>query len=121
MDETKFLSDLHKTYKNKGLEIIGISFENPASLEGKIERVKELKEFFNAEYDFCIGGDASKKTAELVLPALDKIMSFPTTLYIDKDGVIRKIHTGFNGPGTGPYFLKYAEQTNKFVQALLNE
>lgn len=121
MDETKFLTDLHKTYKHKDLEVIGISFENPPSLEGKIERVKELKEFFNAEYDFCIGGDASKKTAELVLPALDKIMSFPTTLYIDKDGVIRKIHTGFNGPGTGPYFLKYAEQTNKFVQELLNE
>jgi thiol-disulfide isomerase/thioredoxin len=121
MDETKFLSSLHKTYSNQGLEVIGISFENPTTLEGKIERVKELKKFFEAEYDFCIGGDASKKTAEMVLPALDKVMSFPTTLYIDKDGVIRKIHTGFNGPGTGPYYLKYAEQTNKFVQTLLNE
>lgn len=121
MDETKFLTSLHKTYKDQGLEVIGISFENPTTLEGKIERVKELKEYFDAEYDFCIGGDASKKTAELVLPALEKVMSFPTTLYIDKDGVIRKIHTGFNGPGTGPYFLKYAEQTNKFVQTLLNE
>ena len=121
MDETKFLTSLHKTYHKQGLEIIGISFENPATLEGKIERVKELKDYFGAEYDFCIGGDASKKTAELVLPALDKVMSFPTTLYIDKDGVIRKIHTGFNGPGTGPYFLKYAEQTNKFVQSLLSE
>lgn len=121
MDETKFLTTLHKTYKDQGLEVIGISFENPTTLEGKIERVKELVNYFDAEYDFCIGGDASKKTAEMVLPALDKVMSFPTTLYIDKDGVIRKIHTGFNGPGTGPYFLKYAEQTNKFVQMLLNE
>ena len=121
MDETKFLTSLYKTYHKQGLEVIGISFENPTTLEGKIDRVKELKEYFGAEYDFCIGGDASKKTAELVLPALDKVMSFPTTLYIDKDGVIRKIHTGFNGPGTGPYFLKYAEQTNKFVQTLLSE
>ncbi len=119
MDETKFLTNLHKSYKDQGLEIIGISFENPPTLEGKIERVQGLKDYFGAEYDFCIGGNADKKTAEQAIPALEKVMSFPTTIYIDKDGVIRKIHTGFNGPGTGPYYLKYAEQTNKFVQSLL--
>ncbi len=121
MDETKFLTQLHNTYKEQGLEVIGISFENPVSLQGKIERVQGLKEHFGATYDFCIGGDASKLTAEAVLPSLNKIISFPTTIYIDKNGIVRKIHTGFYGPGTGSYFLKFAEHTNKFVQQLLNE
>lgn len=121
MDETKFLTDLHKEYKNKGLHVIGIAFENPETLEGKIERVKGLVDFYGADYEFCIGGTASKKEAEKALPALSEVLSFPTTIFIDKDGQIRKIHTGFNGPGTGPYYLKFVESTNKFVQKMLNE
>jgi len=121
MDETKFLTQLHNTYKEQGLEVIGISFENPKTLQEKIDRVQGLKDHFGATYNFCIGGDASKKTAEAVLPALSEVISFPTTIYIDKSGIVRKIHTGFYGPGTGSYFLKFAEHTNKFVQGLLNE
>lgn len=121
MDETKFLKDLYDNYKDQGLHVIGIAFENPESLEGKIERVKELADFYGADYEFCIGGYASKKEAEEALPALSEVLSFPTTIYIDKDGQIRKIHTGFNGPGTGPYYLKFVESTNKFVQKLLSE
>jgi thiol-disulfide isomerase/thioredoxin len=121
MDETKFLLDLHNTYNKQGLEVIGIAFENPKTLEGKIARVQELINHFGAKYDFCIGGDASKKTATEALPALSEILAFPTTIFIDKTGVIRKIHTGFNGPGTGPYHLKFVENTNKFVQQLLKE
>lgn len=121
MDETKFLTELYNTYKDQGLNVIGIAFENPPTLEGKIERVKELVNYFGAEYEFCVGGEASKHVAEEALPALSEVMSFPTTLFIDKDGQIRKIHTGFNGPGTGPYYLKFVESTNKFVQQLLNE
>jgi thiol-disulfide isomerase/thioredoxin len=121
MDETKFLVDLHNTYSKQGLEVIGIAFENPKTLEGKIARVQELVDHFGAKYDFCVGGDASKKTATAALPALSEILAFPTTIYIDKTGAVRKIHTGFNGPGTGPYHLKFLENTNKFVQQLLKE
>ncbi len=121
MDETKFLTDLHNTYGPQGLEVIGVAFETPKTLEGKIERVKELTAYFGAKYDFCIGGDASKKTAEAAIPAISQILAFPTTIFIDKNGVVRKIHTGFNGPGTGPYHLKFVETTNKFVQKLLKE
>jgi thiol-disulfide isomerase/thioredoxin len=121
MDETAFLSDLHNSYREQGLRVIGISFENPTTLQGKIERVNESKEHFNASYDFCIGGDASKQTAASVLPALSDVLSFPTTIYIDKSGVVRKIHTGFNGPGTGAYYLKFAENTRSFVTKLLSE
>lgn len=121
MDETKFLNDLYANYKDKGLHIIGIAFENPETLEGKIERVKELADYYGIEYELCIGGYASKKEAELALPALSEVLSFPTTIFIDKDGQIRKIHTGFNGPGTGPYYLKFVESTNKFIQKMLNE
>ncbi len=121
MDETKFLTELHKTYKNRGLEIIGLSFEVPEGLQDKIERVKGLKAHFGAEYEFLVAGNASKKEAEEAIPALSNVLSFPTTIFIDKDGVIRKVHTGFYGPGTGSYYLEYVSEIQTFVQSLLNE
>jgi len=121
MDETQFLTELHQNYGSEGLEIIGVAFENPESLEDKIKRVQALKSHFGSEYTFCIGGDASKSTATSVIPALSKIISFPTSVFIDKNGVVRRVHTGFYGPGTGAYYMKFVEKTNKLIKEMLSE
>jgi thiol-disulfide isomerase/thioredoxin len=121
MDETKFFTALHKQYNPRGLEIIGLAFEVPEELRDKIIRVKELKSHFGAEYEFLIAGNASKKEAQRALPALSEVSSFPTTIFIDKKGLIRKIHTGFYGPGTGDYYAKYVSEVNTLVEALLSE
>jgi len=52
---------------------------------------------------------------------LNKVMAFPTTIYIDKKGNVRKIYTGFYGPATGENYLKYQEETNRFIEKLLKE
>ncbi len=121
MDETKFLTELHNTYGDQGLEIIGLAFEAPKEMSRKIDRVTELKNHFGAEYEFLIAGNASKREAEEALPFLNQVMSFPTTIFIDKDGVVRKIHTGFYGPGTGQYYIEYVSQMDQFVSSLLKE
>lgn len=121
MDETAFLTQLYDSYHAQGLEIIGLSFEVPESLEDKTKRVRELKDHFQANYEFLIGGKADKHEAEKLLPILNNVVSFPTTIFIDRDGVIRKIHTGFYGPGTGKYYLEYVNQMQSFIQKLLNE
>ena len=121
MDETALFTQFYKAYHDRGLEVIAIAFEKPEKFEDKVERVKELKEHFGADYDFVIGGNASKLEAEKVLPALDKIISFPTAIFIDKNGEIRKIHTGFYGPGTGTYYVNYVASTKQFIEKLLDE
>jgi len=121
MDETKFLTELHKSYQPEGLEIIGLAFEIPKNLNDKITRVKDLKSHFDSKYEFLIAGNASKKEAEKALPALSEISSFPTTIFIDKKGAIRKIHTGFYGPGTGAYYTEYVSEVKALVEELLNE
>lgn len=32
---------------------------------------------------------------------LNDVLVYPTTIYIDKKGKVRRIHTGFNGSVTG--------------------
>jgi hypothetical protein len=52
---------------------------------------------------------------------LNAIMAFPTTIYIDKKGEVRKIYTGFSGPATGDAYTKYVKETTLFIEGLLNE
>ena len=52
---------------------------------------------------------------------LNDIIAFPTTIFIGKDGKVKKIHTGFNGPGTGKYYEEFVEDFNQTVNRLLNE
>jgi hypothetical protein len=52
---------------------------------------------------------------------LNKFMAFPTTIIIDKKGEVRKIHTGFSGPGTGKYYTEFAEEFDKLITDLLAE
>jgi hypothetical protein len=52
---------------------------------------------------------------------LNKIISFPTAIFIGKDGSVRKVHTGFNGPGTGTYYTDFIKEIDLFVRLLLKE
>ncbi len=52
---------------------------------------------------------------------LSDILSYPTLIFIGKDGKVRTIHTGFSGPGTGEEYTQYVTQTRQLVQRLLRE
>jgi len=55
------------------------------------------------------------------LPQIKKISAFPTSIFIDKKGKIRKIDSGFNGPATGEYYTKFKKEFEQFVEKLLAE
>ena len=59
--------------------------------------------------------------ASEALPMLNAVMAFPTTIYIDKKGFVRKIYTGFYGPATGNKYIDYVLETNRFIEKLLSE
>ena len=52
---------------------------------------------------------------------LSEIISFPTAIFIGRDGQVKKVHTGFSGPGTGTYYTEYTKETELFIQQLLQE
>jgi peroxiredoxin len=121
MDETKFLSGFYDAYKNKGVEVIGLAFERATDLNKAISNINRLKARFNAHYEFLITEKTGKDQASAALPMLNTIMAFPTTIYIDKKGTVRKIYTGFSGPATGEKYTSYVQETTTFVEQLLKE
>jgi hypothetical protein len=78
-----------------------------------------LKERYNIEYPLLFGGPTT--SAAKTLPMLSGINGYPTTIYIDRKGMVRKIYTGINGPATGSEYEKWMDDTISLVEKLLAE
>jgi thiol-disulfide isomerase/thioredoxin len=119
MDETRFLVNFKK--KNPSVEIIGLAFEKSLEPTFVNPKIQKLKSRFGVTYPILLAGKNDKADASDKLPMLNKIISFPTTIIIDKKGIVRQIHTGFSGPGTGEYYLKFVEEFGRFMEKLERE
>ncbi len=121
LDESLYYNELYSKYQSQGLQVIPVAFERSEDFETSSHRVKRYLTNLDITYPGYIGGQASKKVASQTFPMLNQIISFPTSIFIDKTGTVRKIHTGFYGPGTGEFYTRYTERTDLFVKQLLSE
>lgn len=121
IDEAAFLAPWYKENRNRGVEVIALTFERKDDIGFARERVGKLIKRFDIQYDILFAGLADKDSASEKLQALNAVLSFPTTLFIDKKGSVRKIHTGYTGPATGKYYTDFIKEFNETVTNLLNE
>ena len=87
---------------------------------------KSLKKFqqrLNVQYPMLITGAKTSDSlrTEKTLPQITPIKMFPTTIFIGKDGKVKKIDTGFTGPGTGTHYTDFVRRFNETVNVLLQE
>ena len=123
MDETNyFVSSYYPKYHDKGVEIIGLAYERTTDFAKSQRTVAQLKTHFDVPYPLLITGyTPGKGDPEKSLPMLADFKGFPTTIIIDKHGDVRKIHTGFSGPGTGEYYTQFIDEFQKLTNDLLEE
>ena len=112
-DETNFLKTYLEENPDSDVQVIGLAFEryrDAAEADKAIARyVREL----DLPYPVLRAGYYDKKEAAEQLPMLDKVRSYPTLLFVDRDNRVQYIHTGFNGPATSKYGAfqeEFAEQ-----------
>ena len=76
---------------------------------------------FNIPYPILLAqyGGTDKEKFLKKIPMLENIISYPTTIIIDKSGMVNSIHTGFNGPATGQAYLDYKENFKTEIKGLL--
>jgi len=123
MDETAFLSEYYNKNRHRGVEIIGLAYEYTTDWERSIRSLRKFQQRFNVQYPILnteVTVQDSLRT-EKTLPQLTRIKFFPSSIIIDKKGKIRKLDTGFNGPGTGSHHLAYKKEFEETMDALVNE
>lgn len=121
MDETAYLSPFYQEYKSKGVEMVGLAYEQSPEFAKARKRLLKLKARYHIDYPLLVAGTRDKEAAAKTLPMLNHIMAFPTTIILDKKGNVRKIHTGFSGPGTGHYYTEFVQDFQKTITKLLQE
>ena len=119
-DETVFLKDYLANNPNDDLAIIGLAFERYKDVEKSKAVIKTYKEKMGLDYEILYAGSSNKKEASKALPMLNKIISYPTMIFVDKTGKVRRIHTGFSGPATST-FSEFKTNFETFISELLNE
>ena len=121
MDEASFVAPWYWKNKNRGVEVVGVQFERKSDPSYVKNAMENFKRRFDIGYTEVFGGLADKKAVAESFPALNTFLSFPTILFIDKNGKVDKIYTGFTGPATGEYYTQFIKEFNEEVDKLLKE
>ena len=113
LDESKFYVDYMNKNELKDIEFVALAFEYAKTKDDALNSIQKLKKQLGINYPILLAqyGSSDKSRALEKFPMLNKIISYPTTIFLDKNKDVIKIHTGFNGPATGE---KYTEFINKF-------
>ena len=123
LEESKFYVKYLNENPHPDLEFVGLAFEYAPTKEKAFGSIQRLKDRLKIPYPILLAqyGDEDKKLAQEKLPMLNHIISYPTTVFIDKKGEVRRIHTGFNGAATGQKFIDFKEDFDQYVKSLLSE
>lgn len=123
LDETRFYVDYLRNNPHPKLEMVALAFEYAKTKEKAFAGIERLKNRIGVEYPVLLAqvGTSSKSKANEKLPMLNHVLSYPTTIYIDKKGEVRKIHTGFNGPATGEKHEEFKKEFSETLEELLSE
>ncbi len=120
-DEAHFLRDFYQQHRDDGLEVVGLMYEHFEDFDTAAERVKTFRDELNIGYPLLVAGYSDKQQAAETLPMLDRVLAFPTTIFIGRDGQVKRIHSGFSGPGTGEHYTRFVEEFGNYVGELLAE
>jgi peroxiredoxin len=120
-DEAAFLAPLYKDYRDKGLEIVSLQFEHFGDFERAAQATQRFRQHYGIEYTTLIAGVSDKDEAAKKLPMLKSFVAFPTTVFIDRKGNVRKIHTGYTGPATGDHYIQFVNEVKTTLDQLLAE
>jgi thiol-disulfide isomerase/thioredoxin len=117
-DEAPFLAELYRRYRDRGLEIVALSFEEAEQLKDPT-RLRAFIRQYGIEYPVLLAGEpgeAQDKLAQAV-----NWNSWPTTFFLGRDGRVRKVHAGFPSRASGEFYHEAKKEFVETVETLLAE
>lgn len=116
-DEAPVLQEFYGRYRDRGLEVVALSFEYTGDAARDIKQVRAFAKRLGVKYPILYAG--SVEDAEKKLSQLDNFGAYPTTIYIGRDGLVKRIYAGFEGKATGERFTRLKSEMEALIQELL--
>jgi thiol-disulfide isomerase/thioredoxin len=120
LDEARVFCKLYDKYKDQGFEVVSLNFEDK-TFEPSKKKMERFIQQTAAKYTFLYVAPRGGAKRDSVLYPIEGQMAFPTGMFIDRKGIIRKVETGFSGPGTGVHYTQFVDETTKLIESLLSE
>ena len=118
-DEAPFLTELHKEFHARGLEVVGLFFENDSDPSVVRPRVLSFVTRYEVPFPILVSGTTNEASAKL--PQLSNFSVFPTTIVLGRDGQVRSVHAGFASAATGEAHARLMREQRALVEQLLAE
>lgn len=117
-DEAQYLVQLDKKYRDKGLAIVALDFEEPEQ-QGNLDREKAFVKQYGVEYTYLIAGAPAEMWEKV--PQAVNLNTWPATIFIGRDGLVKGIHSGFASPASGAFNQQLQAEFTSKIEALLAE
>jgi thiol-disulfide isomerase/thioredoxin len=118
-DAAPVLTSLWRKYHSRGLEIVGLAYEVTGDPAADGRQLRIFRDKFDVPYDLLLAGTNDTQAAAATQPQLIGFTSFPTSIFIGRDGKVRKIHAGFYGPAMGQAHTNMVRQFEQTIEQLL--
>jgi thiol-disulfide isomerase/thioredoxin len=117
-DEAQYLVQLDKQYRNKGLAIVALDFEEPEQ-QASLARERAFVKQYGVKYTYLIAGAPAEMWEKV--PQLVNLNTWPATVFIGRDGHVRSIHAGFASPASGEFNEQLKKEFTAKIEQLLAE
>jgi len=107
IDELGFLGPWYEKNKNLGVQVVALSFERALTPQDALKHLQKVVKKRAIPYPVLLAGTSGADTPATKLPGIKNFISFPTTIFLNKNHQVHKVHAGFNGPGTGLYYNEF--------------
>ncbi|HLA69453.1 MAG TPA: TlpA disulfide reductase family protein [Bacteroidota bacterium] len=122
LDEAPLLEQLYKEYKDKGLEIIGLSFEVTNDVTVARGNLDIYRKRHGLTFPLVYSGSLDALNVDAKIHGqLEDFFAYPTSIFINKKGKVEHLHWGFKGPGTGEEYQQEVTRFYEYVQKLVRE
>jgi thiol-disulfide isomerase/thioredoxin len=120
-DEAPLLVELDRKYRDKGLAVVGLAYEYTDDIERNRKQIEIYKKKYGIDFPVLMAGTTNEGEIARTLPQLEGFGAYPTTIFIGRDGRVRKIHAGFSGPATGERHGEVKREFDETIASLLAE
>src|SRR5262245_13080554 len=118
-EESPLLQDYYKRYREQGLEVVGLAFEYTGDSDRDREQLQIFTRLHGITYPMLLAGSTEEGELQRKLPQLVNFGAYPTTIFIGRDGLVKRIHAGFEGKATGERYTKLKNEFENLIKELL--